>query len=533
MKSVKSFMKKLFVSALIIQFSVIFASALTAELKYSGAGTLKNWTEESYYASPVVTDLDNDGKLEIIFSNYSITVLDAETGNLKFRINSGRDRSTPHTEEPVNNGHTWSTPVVKDIDGDGIKEIITVHGHGLISVVDANGYFKPGWPQTPIDASARSLAVDDLDGDGKCEIAVGYGILATINPSVYVYNYDGTLRDGWPQLKPELQGVVGWGDGIYMNGLHIADLDNDGYKEVIVPTDNQFVSVYRHDGSLFPTHSSFSGRHWAQIGYFEDPYTEMRGSNLGWGFPLVGNEKREEKFYAAFSNSIVTTADLDNDGKKEIITSTIMFERINTETYTQSEYMTLAILRNDRTRFAITGTDIDWSIPPTDLGAPLVQNPKFLASYVSATPVVTDLDGDGISEIVMNSYNGKVHCFSLDKSEPYAWPYSLTKRTSPLPEYASGCVCVDLDGDGKKEFIFGTYYDPSVNSAKGHDGSLVILNYEGKLISKVPLPKAKEAPAKDNGCMAMPVVADIDSDGIYEIILNTTANAVCVYDIYL
>jgi hypothetical protein len=257
----------------------------------------------------------------------------------------------------------------------------------------------------------------------------------------------------------------------------------------------------------------------------------MRGSNMGWGFPLVGNEKREEKNYAAFSHGVVTTEDLDMDGTKEIISSFVMFERINSEIYTRSEYMSLAILRADRTRFRIAGTDIDWGTPPTDLGEPLVQNPEFLASYVSATPVVTDLDGNGMKEILLNSYNGKVHCFSLDKSEPYAWPYSLTKRTSPLPEYASGVVCKDLDGDGKQEVVFGTYYDPSISSTKGHDGCLMILNYEGKLIERIPLPKAKEAPFKDNGCMAIPVIEDIDGDGLYEIILNTTYDAICVYDI--
>lgn len=37
---------------------------------------------------------------------------------------------------------------------------------------------------------------------------------------------------------------------------------------------------------------------------------------------------------------------------------------------------------------------------------------------------VTDIDSDGKKEILFNSYNGKVHCFSLEKKEPYAWPYA-------------------------------------------------------------------------------------------------------------
>ena len=76
-------------------FIFTFTNANAQILKYSNAGTLSNWTEESYYNSPAVCDLDGDGRLEIIFSNYSITVLDAESGSVKWKVNSGHDRSTP------------------------------------------------------------------------------------------------------------------------------------------------------------------------------------------------------------------------------------------------------------------------------------------------------------------------------------------------------------------------------------------------------------------------------------------------------
>ncbi|MDY3303192.1 MAG: VCBS repeat-containing protein [Clostridia bacterium] len=510
-------------------FICTFTNANAAILKYSNAGTLSNWTEESYYNSPAVCDLDGDGRLEIIFSNYSITVLDAESGSVKWKVNSGHDRSTPFSEFGMSVGHTWCDAVVKDIDNDGGLEIITVHGNGLISVLDKNGYFKPGWPQTPLNVSARSVKADDIDGDGMSEIVVGYGVGAL--SSVYTFTYNGMLRNGWPQLADQ-SGKSGWSYGIFMNGISIDDINNDGKKEIIVPTDTSFISAYNSDGTLVKANSEvYGGRNWAQIAFYEDYASEIRGDNGGWGQPVSGNEMREELYKAEFGHAVTTVADIDNDGKKEIVASLIMCNRKYAPVYPPSEYMSICILNGDRTRYNNTALDADWSIIPTDLGKPLVQNSESIASGVCQTPVVSDIDGDGKNEILFNSYNGKVHCFKLDKSEPYAWPYSLTKRTSPLYEYASAPVCVDIDFDGKKEIIFASSYDETQPLYQIMRGSLYILNYEGKLISKTPLPPSKEANNKHNGVKSAPVVYDIDGDGRYEVILNTTNGAICVFDL--
>ena len=160
--------------------------------------------------------------------------------------------------------------------------------------------------------------------------------------------------------------------------------------------------------------------------------------------------------------------------------------------YPPTEYMTIAVLNGDRTRYKNAAKGYDWEIIPTDLGEPLYQNEKMVSSGVFQVPVISDLDGDGDVEILFNSYNGKVHCFGLDRVEPYAWPYSLTKRTSPMFEYASPVVCEDLDRDGKKEVIFTSFYDEN-QGYESSTGSLYILNYEGKLISKIKLSDAKKA----------------------------------------
>ena len=230
---------------LIFVFSVVpcMAAVGTPYLKYTNAGTFPLWTEEAYYSSPAVCDLDGDGANEIVFSNYTITVLDAATGATKWKVNSGYDRNTPLQEKGLSNGHTWSDVEVCDINGDGLKEIITGHGGGVISVLDGNGYFLPGWPQKPCGGSVRCIEIADLEGDGKMEIVAGYGIRQSTAATLYVYNCDGSIRTGWPQIYGAANGKAGWLDGIYMDSVAIEDLNHDGIKEIIAPSDLSFIWI--------------------------------------------------------------------------------------------------------------------------------------------------------------------------------------------------------------------------------------------------------------------------------------------------
>ena len=81
-----------------------------------------------YAVAPTVYDLDGDGKLEIIFATYtqkqgtkkgSLYIADAQ-GNVLQKV------ELPHaadTSNPVPNG-SLSTPVISDVDGDGKVEIV-------------------------------------------------------------------------------------------------------------------------------------------------------------------------------------------------------------------------------------------------------------------------------------------------------------------------------------------------------------------------------------------------------------------------
>lgn len=96
-------------------------------LKWKHGGCYSSWCETGWYSSPAVADLDGDGSPEVIGSAYSIVVLDGVTGELKWRVKSGHDRS--EEQDSVDNvGRTWPGIAVADVDGDTDLEIVTAHG---------------------------------------------------------------------------------------------------------------------------------------------------------------------------------------------------------------------------------------------------------------------------------------------------------------------------------------------------------------------------------------------------------------------
>ncbi len=72
-----------------------------------------------------------------------------------------------------------------------------------------------------------------------------------------------------------------------------------------------------------------------------------------------------------------------------------------------------------------------------------------------------------------------------------------------------GVAVADLSADGRPEIIFATY---SPDDGKSH---LFIVGAGGNELHKIPIP--------DRGAMAVPTIADVNSDGILEISLALKA----------
>jgi hypothetical protein len=190
-------------------------------------------------------------------------------------------------------------------------------------------------------------------------------------------------------------------------------------------------------------------------------------------------------------------------------------------------YTPLFIFNSDRSRFNMSSWD--WREPAKNTGAPLSEDYSRIENC-QPNPVVVDIDGDGRKEMLFSSYDGRLHCFWLDKTEHHNWPYNIYKASEGFYRFSSEPVVADLDRDGKAEIIFSSWVEKT-SSGGVRLGKLHIIDYRGRPLHEVALPRPKSASVHWNGALAAPTIANIDSDGDYELVLNTVASGFVAYDL--
>lgn len=469
-------------------------------LKWQKAGCLDGiWCDTGWYASPAVADIDNDNKPEALWTNYEIFAINGENGSTQWKVpNPGEDRG-------------WPSVVVADINNNGSLEIVTAHGGGYLSVLQANGTFLPGFPVNEQGNELRSLAVSDVDDNGDLEILV---CATRSNDQWFIYEHNGTIRSGWPRHSPDSD-TNGYAAGCYNENVGMADLDGDGRDEMIGPNDTHYVVGFNDDGTPLRANAMYGQKEgqnkvWARAGFHYDHAVDLRG------YAECGTEHRPN-----FADSAPTFADVNNDGVLEIIIVGNIYN-CGTDPYTSLFHMPY-ILNVDRTRWA--GNGFNWTNLPVPDGsaAPLSEDYNRIET-VMPNPVVVDLDNDGFREILYSSYDGRLHAYWLDKTEHGSWPYRIKKQNENFIRFSSEPAVADLDNDGQAEVIATTWTEHGSNAA----GQLLVLSSMGTLLHAVNLPTSDEG---WDGAMAAPTIANLDNDADYELVIGTANTGLVAYDL--
>jgi FG-GAP-like repeat/Divergent InlB B-repeat domain len=474
-------------------------SAIAAPvLKWQYGGCFNSWCQTGWYGSPAIIDIDKDGATDVLWASYDLVALNGATGALKWRA--------------TNSQRAWTAVAVADLTGDGSLEAVVGRGGNQVTVYSASG--QTLWTRAPFSSGneVRSLALADLDGDGAIEIVTGRagsGATRQIN----VHQANGMVRPGWPARR---DGEAGYGWGMYNQNITVADLDGDGDKEIIGPTDTHYITALDDGGNQLPANALYTTSNpqglkvWSQVGVHVDHSVDLRG------YANCGSEHRPN-----FANSAPVAGDLDGDGSVEIVVPGDVYNCAVGDNAEGDLYLMPWIFKRDRTRWS--GSGFDWTTLPAPApnARPLSEDYTVIENSVT-NAVLADLDNDGLKEILYPSYDGRLHVYWLDKTQHGSWPYDVPGTGI---RFMSEPVVADLDNDGSAEVIFTSWPQKSV----GGVGRLHVLSALGAPLQAVDLPAALSG--NYNGGLGAPSLGNIDADPDLEVVLGTISAGVVAYDL--
>ena len=488
--------------------------------------------QTSWYASPVIADLDGDGNNEMIAAYYSVYVFGSD-GTLLDWVDGG-------------DGRVYAPHVVADLEGDGIAEIVYGNRHEVYAYEWQNGglQLKTGWPADTTTAGespeVRGMAAADLDGDGLIEVvATTTQTQSTVDggAQVFVLSYDGSSYQpaglsysAWPRYNSlggeggdaDRNGQGHHGFGCYGLNVGIGDIDDDLDLEIIVTFDNHHIQAFDPNGEAIDASDWFSNRAgeyrewpltWGQFIRWADPQVEENHYHLHTGeWP---HPSRQE--WLQWTASPPNVVDLDGDGKNEVVGIPNAEYHVPYETQAYA-IMVLEGAHGDGSRSAMRKPG--WEVLPRG-GAPIAVDGWYPPNGVPA-PTIVNLQGDAAPEIIASLNDGFVHAFSADAQPIWWFNFSHAKPVM----YASEVTVADLNLDGSPEVIFTTYGAPDVSDS----GYLVILGADGSLLHDIPLPNPGYN-GNGNGAPAAPTVADLDGDGQLEIFVQTFDHGMDVFTV--
>jgi len=398
-------------------------------------------TNSTVEGALAVGDIRGDGTLFAVVGSHLVYAVDANANQL---VDGDGD---PQTLGPINgraSNFSFAGITLANLDADPAPEILAGSWDSTETYVyDNDGSVMPGWPQNTGSHHWASLSVGDIDGDGAPEIVVN-----TTGGKTYAWNPDGTeVLDG--DGNPATNGVfhVRSGEIFNRSTISLYDLDGDGAREMIFGTNwrdgttDNMVYAFKADGSQAP----------------------------GWPKNLGPN---------GYTTSTVTIADLDRDGIVELITpcenDTLYIwepDGSNFPGYPQFFKSNSGNLNGKTPSIAVGNMDADpelemigvsvLSRTDADLwvldydGTPLPGWPQKLASFSRSSPIVGDMDGDGIPDIVFaaggEDQPNIVYAFKADGSPVAGFPISLAGSPWGTPALA------DFDQDGDVDLLLAGY----------------------------------------------------------------------------
>jgi hypothetical protein len=516
-----------------------------------------------------VRDLNGDGRLDIIGADGK------EADNVVWFENTGTGRWTRHT---IGTHGNWVHDLeVEDFDGDGRLDVLT-HGHGThIWYQDGPQRWADHGLGTP-DTTKEGVGIGDIDRDGRIDIVQGGwwfrnpgGRALPWRASQFAAGYDGGSftsvvadldRDGRPDIvvaeqhqrhelawfaSPLDPGTANWprhvldGD-MGAHKLNVADVDGDGYPDVIAGLELKELRAYLSDGGSPPQFArkvlNTTGCHNTRIGdvdadgrvdilcanYIGHPPVELWFNRTtapatpgAWQHILVDSSRAKlATGYPAFG---LAFGDLDRDGRVDIVSGKYFYRNPGgrlTGRWTRTTFPVDAD--------AILVVDVDGdgqldviaqSLPKLYWLKPNADATRWTARVVAELPATAHTNGQGfrLAHIVPSDARPAIVITAGDgiwvtriPADPASAPWPSARIAADTSEdlLAAG----DIDRDGLVDVV----------ASDGHDGKTVSWYRNPGNIDRA-WERRTVGLVTDWGDRAE--VADIDGDGRIDVLVST------------
>ncbi len=336
----------------------------------------------------------------------------------------------------------------------------------------------PGWPNEVPDATANSPAIGDINGDGYPEVIIG-------NRRLYAWHHTGEeILDG--DGLPSSFGVFSsLGDG-FIGPPALANIDGAPGMEIVAAAyTSQEIFIFNGAAEVLPG--------WPR------PTIDLVRANVALG-DVDGDGNLE--VVAVDQNAYLYVWHTDGtelmDGDANPATDGV-FKRLPPTNQWQYQPPALADLDNDGREEIIIATQDKMLYVFNDDGSDLTGWPRALPNYAGGGVVVGDIDGNGDLEIVL-TVRSSGETYALNHDNTVLWvrwlPHNLFFNPPP--------VLADLTGDGKLEVII-----PSSN------GRMYAIQYNGSDAPGWPVTYSTKTYSESS-----PIVADITGDGQPDVLLG-------------
>jgi hypothetical protein len=351
----------------------------------------------------VFADIDGDGRPDLI-------VADAYSADVSIYQNissNGILSFAPPVVLPiVPAAYGNAVPIaVADIDGDGKLDIVAMTSNSNLIYVFRN-ISSPGLLTTnsfaapvtiPAGVNSQSIAVQDLNGDGKPDVVIPNTSSSTIS----IFQNTSTIGN------ISFAAPVSLFAGNNPSDAGIADLDGDGYPDLVVPNmSDGTVSVFR---------------------------------NLGVGGNITTNSFAPRMVFSGVPQSrFVKIGDMDGDGKLDIVVADWLTD-------------TFSVLRNLTAGPGITNNSF---------AAPV----SFSTGGWANNLTLGDLSGDGKLDVAVPEQLPSLFSIFHNISAPGSFTAnSLAARVDFTSGWnPDGVTIGDLNGDGRPDVVVANSNDNTV-----------------------------------------------------------------------